>query len=144
MKTSSKTRNGSKVIRIMSFGFKYGSAPCDSALTIDCRGLINPHYDEKLRPKTGASKAVADYLSANDEVQALLAPLPQVLAALLPGLITRSKYHDEVKLCFGCTGGKHRSRFFAINAAAIVRQLTAQHPEWGCRVVINHRDTGRE
>jgi len=88
MTSSRKTSNGSKVIRIMSFGFKHAAPPSDAALIIDCRGLINPHYDEKLRPKTGASKAVADFLRADGEVQALLAPLPQLLGSMLPGLIT--------------------------------------------------------
>jgi RNase adapter protein RapZ len=144
MNTTKRTKNGCKVIRIVSFGFKYGAPPQDAAFTLDCRGLVNPHYEEKLRPKTGASRAVADYLKGDKEVRALLKPLPTVLGALLPGLITRSKYHPEVKLCFGCTGGKHRSRFFALSAAAIVRNLIAQHPQWGCRVVVNHRDSGRE
>jgi UPF0042 nucleotide-binding protein len=143
MKTS-KTKSGKKVIRIISCGFKHAAPPADAALVIDCRGFINPHYDEKLRPKTGASKAVADYLRADKEVQAMLDTLPQLLGAMLPGLVTRSNYHNEVKLVFACTGGKHRSRFFAISAGDSVRQLIAQHPEWDCRVVINHRDQGRE
>jgi UPF0042 nucleotide-binding protein len=144
MNKKSNPKDGLKVIRVMSFGFKYGVPPSDAAFTLDCRGLINPHYEDKLRPKTGASVAVVEYLERNEEVQALAVLLPGLLVALLPGLITRSNYHPEVKLCFGCTGGKHRSRFFAIKAAAIARQLVAQHPEWGCRVVLNHRDAGRE
>jgi len=144
MKSSSKTKNGTKAIRIISFGYKYGAPPQGADLFIDCRGLINPHYDEKLRPKTGASRAVADYLRADKEVQALLATLPQLLGSLLPGLVTRSKYHQEVRLVFGCTGGKHRSRFLAITAGDIARRLIAQHPEWDCRVVVNHRDQGLE
>jgi UPF0042 nucleotide-binding protein len=144
MGTSIKTRNDSKVIRIISCGFKHGAPPEDAALFIDCRGFINPHYDLKLRPKTGASKAVADYLRADKEIQALLATLPQLLGALVPGLVTRSTYHKQVKLVFACTGGKHRSRFLAITAGGIVRQLIAQHPDWDCRVVVNHRDQGCE
>src|ERR1700679_2398477 len=72
MKTSRKARNGSKVIRIMSFGFKPGAPPSDAALTIDCRGLTNPHYVDELRAKTGPSRAVAEFLKADREVQALL------------------------------------------------------------------------
>jgi UPF0042 nucleotide-binding protein len=145
MKTKSKNVGNRKVIRVVSFGFKYGDAPSDAAFVLDCRGLKNPHYERKLRPLTGASRAVAEFLGADKEVKALLAPLPSLIAAMLPGLITRSNYHNQgIKLCFGCTGGKHRSRFFAIKAAAIVRRLVDQHPEWGCKVVLNHRDCGRE
>ena len=138
-------KNDKKVIRIMSCGLKYGPPPADASLVINCQGFVNPHYDQKLRPRTGACTAVADFLKADPQVQMLMASLPMLLVALVPGLATKSSYHtDEIKLVFACTGGKHRSRFFAILAAAVVRGLVAQHPEWGCRVVINHRDKGRE
>lgn len=142
-KANAKTADR-KVIRVMSCGFKHDVPPSDAALMIDCRGFINPHYDPKLRPKTGASKAVADFLKSDSEVQAMLASLPHILQALLGGLLTRSNYHKEVKLVFACTGGKHRSRFFALAAADIARQLCDRHPEWNSRVVVNHRDSGRE
>jgi UPF0042 nucleotide-binding protein len=145
MKTSSKTKNGNRIIRIIACGFKFGAPPPDAALVIDCRGLVNPHYDPKLRPKTGASRAVASYLEKDEEVRALLVTVAPLLKALLPGLITRSNYHkEEVKLVFACTGGKHRSRFFALHAAGIVRHLIASHPSWDCTVVINYRDQGLE
>jgi RNase adaptor protein for sRNA GlmZ degradation len=137
-------KNDKKVIRIMSCGLKYGPPPEDASLVINCQGFVNPHYDQKLRPRTGACTAVADFLKADPDVQMLMASLPSLLVALVPGLATKSSYHKEIKLVFACTGGKHRSRFFAILAAAVVRGLVAQHPEWGCRVVINHRDKGRE
>jgi len=133
-----------KVVRVVSCGFKHGAPPADAALLIDCRGFKNPHYNPKLRPKTGASKAVADFLTAEDDVRAMLASLPHILKPLLTGLLTRSAYHKEVKLVFACTGGKHRSRFFALAAAQIARQLIDQHPDWDCRVVVNHRDAARE
>jgi len=142
-KSIGSKRHG-KIIRVMSCGFKFGAPPRDAALVVDCRGFKNPHYDTKLRPKTGASKAVADFLTAEEDVRAMLAALPHMLGALLPGLMTQSRYHPEVKLVFACTGGKHRSRFFALAASETIRQLVARHPEWQCRVVTTHRDLGRE
>ncbi|CAN5161301.1 hypothetical protein BH11CYA1_BH11CYA1_08010 [soil metagenome] len=56
----------------------------------------------------------------------------------------KENHPKEVKLVFACTGGKHRSRFFAIKAKAMVSELVAQNPEWNCRVVVSHRDRGRE
>jgi len=144
MKKETANAKDFRVVRVVSCGFKHGAPPSDAALLIDCRGFVNPHYDPKLRPKTGASRAVAEFLRKDGEVQELLAALPHMLKALLNGLLTRSAYHKEVKVVFACTGGKHRSRFFALAAAEHIRKLAAQNPDWGCRVVVNHRDAGRE
>ena len=133
-----------KTIRVVSCGAKYGAPPEGADLLIDCRGFINPHYDEALRPLTGADKKVRDFLEADPQVTALRDSLSGMLAALLPGYLTRSAYHKEkdVLLVFMCTGGKHRSRYFTIEAARISQDLVASHPEWGAvQVVIEHRES---
>lgn len=134
-----------KLIRVVSCGYKYGAPPSDAAFVLDCRAFDNPFYQPHLRPLTGASRPVQEFLESKDDVQRMLSALPTVLAALLPGHISSSTYHPkEVKLVFACTGGKHRSRFFALKAKEMVSCLIAQNPQWNCRVVVNHRDSGRE
>jgi UPF0042 nucleotide-binding protein len=139
--TSGKLDNieGRKVIRLMSCGAKYGPAPEDAALVINVRGLPNPFWNESLRPLTGADKPVQDYLLAHESVQKVLATLPATLQAMLPGFIS-CDYFEEVKVVFVCTGGRHRSRFMAIQAMAIVEQFLVANPHYDCNVILTHRD----
>ncbi len=131
----------SRIIRVMSCGAKHGPAPESADLLIDCRGFINPFYDKSLRAKTGAATAVRRYLEQSDEVIAMREAVEGMLKAMLPGLITRSNYHSDILMVFKCTGGQHRSRYFAIEAQRIAREIVSTHPEWGdVRVVLNHRD----
>jgi UPF0042 nucleotide-binding protein len=140
MNAQSNEKNGRKV----SCGLKHAPAPTDAALFIDCRGFTNPYWNETLRPLTGEDEAVADFLNADKEVAAMVVALSPLLRAVLPGLVSRSNYHDEIKLVFACTGGKHRSRFFAAVVGKIVDEIVADHPEWDCSITLNHRDSGRE
>lgn len=129
-----------RVIRVMSCGAKHGPAP-ESDLFIDCRGFINPFYDKKLRSKTGAANAVKQYLEQSDEVIAMRDAIGCMLKAMLPGLVTRSNYHSDILLVFMCTGGQHRSRYFAIEAQRMAQELVTANPGWGdVRVVLSHRD----
>lgn len=132
-----------RTIRVLSCGAKYGAPPEDADFLVDCRGFENPHYDPKLRPKTGAAKAVRQFMEAAENTGEMRQALAAMLKAWLPGILTRSSYHrkKDVLLVFKCTGGKHRSRYFAIEVAQAARNIISLHPEWGkVEVVVNHRD----
>lgn len=47
--------------RVESFGFKYG-LPMDADMVMDVQFLPNPHWVDELRPQTGQSPAVQDYV----------------------------------------------------------------------------------
>lgn len=134
-----------KVIRIMACGEKHGAPPASADLLIDCRGFVNPHYEEKLRPLSGASKPVQDFLNQDEAVREMKHAVSVMVKALLPGLLTRSSYHQEkeILLVFKCTGGKHRSRFFALVAKAAVEELLAQTNFGEVTVVMTNRDAGK-
>lgn len=48
-------------VTVESFGFKYG-LPMDADMVMDVRFLPNPHWVDELRPQTGQSPAVRDYV----------------------------------------------------------------------------------
>lgn len=135
--------NAIRNIRVMSCGARYGEPPQGADFLLDCRGFANPHYEPELRPLTGASAKVRAFFEAQPDVQDALKALEAMLKALLPGLMTRSAYHRErpILLVFMCTGGKHRSRYFAIEAARMVSSLVDANPDWGSvSVHLKHRD----
>lgn len=134
-----------KVIRIMSCGYKYGDPPAGAIFALDCRTFDNPFYDESLRHLTGEDRPVQEFLESKEAVRLMLATLPTLFSAILPGHLSNNRYHpDELKIVFACMGGKHRSQFFARRAAEVIAALLTAHPEWDASIVVEHRDNGKE
>ncbi len=112
-----------------SFGFKQG-VPLDADLVFDMRCLPNPHYDLSLRPLTGRDGPVADFLASRTEVQAMLADLQAYLAKWLP--CYRQDNRSYFTVAIGCTGGQHRSVWFA--------ETLASHFGADYQVLVRHRE----
>ncbi len=136
------TANKLMTIRVVSFGYKY-SEPPPANLVYDVRFAKNPHYDEALRPLTGKAAEVQEFLTGEPDVCALLDLLEMTLPLLLSGYLKHGNNHEEVTIAFGCTGGKHRSQFFAERAAAIIRSFLARI-ERQSALVVEHLHNGRE
>lgn len=113
-----------------SFGFKHG-LPLDADLVFDVRCLPNPHYDPELRPLTGRDAAVIAFLEAQPEVRKMLADIQRFIDDWLPAFIRDNRSYLTVAL--GCTGGQHRSVWFAEKLAEYFRQQGKQ------RVLVRHR-----
>lgn len=112
-----------------SFGFKHG-IPLDADLVFDVRCLPNPHYDPILRPLTGADPAVIAFLQAEPMVVQMLEDIRAYVEKWLPAYIQDNRSYFTVAL--GCTGGKHRSVYFAEALAAYFGQYQ--------QVLIRHRE----
>jgi len=93
-----------------SFAFKRG-VPLDADYVFDVRMLPNPHYVPELKPQTGRDAAVIDYLRQQPEAAELLVQIEAFLARWLPAL--RNDHRSYVTVAIGCTGGQHRSVYFA-------------------------------
>lgn len=137
------TANKLMTIRVVSFGYKYSEPPPAANLLYDVRFAKNPHYDVSLRPLTGKSAEVQEFLTREPDVRALLDLLEQTLPLLLSGYLKHGNNHEAVTIAFGCTGGKHRSQFFAERAAIIIRTFLA-HIEHQGTLVVEHLHDGRE
>ena len=124
----------SLVIKVMSFGFKYGVST-ESDLVFDVRCLPNPYYLPELRNHTGCESCVRDYVMGFEQSQKLFAKLTDLLDYLIPLYIKEGK--SQLVVAFGCTGGKHRSITFA--------ELMAKHlTDSGYKVQKYHRDITRD
>jgi UPF0042 nucleotide-binding protein len=115
-----------------SFGFKQG-IPLDADLVFDVRSLPNPFYDPQLRPLTGLDAPVVAFLDALPEAATLLADIGDFVAKWLPSFIRDNRAYLTVAL--GCTGGQHRSVYFAERLA---RRFRASAP-----VLVRHRQLAR-
>ncbi|HEY1394104.1 MAG TPA: RNase adapter RapZ, partial [Methylibium sp.] len=93
-----------------SFAFKNG-VPLDADYVFDVRMLPNPHYVRELKPQTGRDPDVIAYLEAQPEVFEMLAQIESFLARWLPAIEVDQRNYLTVAI--GCTGGQHRSVYFA-------------------------------
>ena len=115
-----------------SFGFKYG-IPVDADLVFDVRCLPNPHYDPNLRPLTGKDQPVVDFLEKIPEVGRMAEDIRRFVANWLPAYIRDNRSYLTVAI--GCTGGQHRSVYFAEWLAAAFGDTV--------RVMVRHRASAR-
>ena len=121
-------------IHVLSFGFKYG-LPLDADHVVDVRFLSNPYWIGELRHLTGRHRDVRDYVLGLPGARDFIGRYVEALQPVLAGYITEDKRY--VTIAVGCTGGKHRS---VALAEAVAEELRAR----GQRVVVTHRDLGRE
>ncbi|MBY0577088.1 MAG: RNase adapter RapZ [Gallionellaceae bacterium] len=111
-----------------SFGFKHG-IPLDADLVFDVRCLPNPHYNEDLRPLTGRDAAVIGFLDETPSAQKMYGDIRNFIADWLPCYIADNRSYLTVAI--GCTGGQHRSVYFA--------EKLARHFESRQQVLVRHR-----
>ncbi len=122
--------NESMVVKVMSFGYKYGVSR-EADLVFDVRCLPNPFYIPELKHHTGLENCVSDYVLSFSQSETLVKKLEDLLDFLIPLYIHEGK--SQLVIAFGCTGGKHRSVTFA---EAVYKYLKGKNIR--CR--ISHRD----
>jgi UPF0042 nucleotide-binding protein len=121
--------SASLTLMFESFGFKHG-LPMDADLVFDVRCLPNPHYDPVLRPLTGLDAPVIEFLNAQPEVRIMLEDIGRFVHEWLPAYIRDNRSYLTVAL--GCTGGQHRSVYFA--------ERLAMRFQGTVRVLVRHRN----
>jgi UPF0042 nucleotide-binding protein len=112
-----------------SFAFKFG-VPLDADFVFDVRVLPNPHYIRELQPLTGRDEPVAAYLREQPEVGEMLAQIEAFLRRWLPSF--EDDQRSYLTVAIGCTGGQHRSVYFARTLAEHFRDRAA--------TLIRHRE----
>ena len=112
-----------------SFAFKFG-VPLDADYVFDVRVLPNPHYVRELRPLTGRDAPVAEFLRLQPEVGEMLGQIEAFIARWLPAF--EADQRSYLTVAIGCTGGQHRSVYFAETLAERFRSLAT--------TLIRHRE----
>jgi len=113
-----------------SFAYKHG-VPLDADYVFDIRVLPNPHYVRELRPLTGRDAEVDAYLAAQPEVIDMLSQVEAFLQRWLPAF--EADQRSYLTVAIGCTGGQHRSVWFA-------ERLAAAFAGSGATTLVRHRE----
>ena len=121
-------------VTLVSFGFKNG-IPVDADMVVDVRFLPNPHWVPELRPQTGLSRPVSNYVLSQEGAEPFLEHLAGLLDVAAVGYIREGKRFATIAI--GCTGGKHRS-------TAVAEEFAQRLRDSGRPTTVLHRDLGRE
>ena len=121
---------------VNSFSYKNGGIPEDRSgngggFVFDCRALPNPGRYEEYKKLTGQDAEVQDYLNQYEEVHHFLKSTQEIVFQSVDNYIERN--FKNLFVNFGCTGGQHRSVFFAESTAKALHQ---KYPQ--IKVVLNH------
>lgn len=111
-----------------SFGYKHG-IPLDADLVFDVRCIPNPYYDPQLRELTGHDPEVIRFMEAQPDVSKMIGDIRHFLDTWLPAYIRDNRVY--LTIAIGCTGGQHRSVYFAEMLASHFRDIT--------HVLVRHR-----
>ena len=121
-------------VDVMSFSYRRG-IPDDysgngGGFVFDCRAIHNPGRYEPYKKLCGFDEPVIRFLEENSEIAAFLDNVYSIVDMMVDNYKQRGFKH--IQICFGCTGGQHRSVYSA--------EHTAQHiaEKFGVKVVVNH------
>lgn len=125
-------------VTVYSFSFKKGVPDDESGngggYIFDCRATHNPGKYEQYKQLTGLDQPVIDFLEQDGEIITFLQSVDKLIDHHVERFLERGFTHLQV--CFGCTGGQHRSVYCAENTA---KRL---HAKYGVRVHLIHRERG--
>lgn len=117
-------------ISVESFGFKKG-APLNADIVLDMRMLANPHWEPELRPLTGQTAQVKQFIEAHPDTESVAKDTIAMLLRWIP--LYQKSQRAYLTIAIGCTGGKHRSVYMTER----VGEVLAEHFKG---VSVTHRD----
>ncbi len=123
-------------VKVMSFSYRKGLPEDNSGngggYVFDCRYVHNPGRYDEYKPLTGLDKPVIDFLENDGEITEFLSHVYALTDAHVKRYLERG--FTNLMICFGCTGGQHRSVYSAQHTAEHI------HNRFGVRVELLHRE----
>ena len=122
------------IVRIFSFSFRRGIPKDETGhgggFIFDARSIPNPGREERFNALTGKDAPVIDYLNQQESVHQFLASVLSLVDASVNTYQGRG--FTSLTVSFGCTGGQHRSVYFAEQLA---KHMSGRN---GVEVVVRH------
>ena len=102
----------------------------------DCRAVNNPGKYERYKPFTGLDEPVIRFLEEDGEIFPFLNAAYSLVDASVKRYMERG--FSNLSVCFGCTGGQHRSVYSAQHMAEHINK------KFGVKVELIHREQNIE
>lgn len=119
---------------VSSFGYKRG-VPVDADMVFDMRFIENPFYVPTLRCLSGLDKPVSELVLSCPMAVEMLDTTETLIQKLIPLFEAQQKH--TLRVCFGCTGGRHRS-------VAAAEEMARRFRQNGRITRVYHRDLNLE
>ena len=137
---TSELQKQALTVKVMSFSYKKG-IPNDASgngggFVFDCRAINNPGKYDRYKPFTGLDECVIKYLEDDGGILEFLDHAYALVDSSVQRYIERG--FTNLMVCFGCTGGRHRSVYSAQHMAEHI------HKKWNVRVELVHREQNIE
>jgi hypothetical protein len=115
-------------VHVTSFSYRQGLPPDETGhgggFVFDCRALPNPGRYAEFADVNGCDERVIEFLEAAPEIEAFWSRVFPLVDAHIANF--RDRQFSDLSVAFGCTGGQHRSVYFAERLARHIRE---QHPD---------------
>lgn len=135
-----KEAGSSLTVKVMSFSYKNG-IPDDfsgngGGFVFDCRALHNPGRYDEYKQLTGRDAAVIEFLESKSDISQFLVEAESMVDRSVQIYLSRG--FTDLMVCFGCTGGRHRSLYCADRLAKHLVE------KYGVKVKLIHREQSIE
>ena len=138
-------QDGKLLVRIYSFSYRKGIPEDDSGngggYVLDCRGVPNPGRLPEYRGMTGMDSPVVEFLKGLPETEDFARHTAALADMHIDNYLKRG--FSDLMLCFGCTGGRHRSVYFAERLAEHIAGKYREHSD-RLKVRLIHREQSME
>lgn len=126
---------GQLIVDVFSFSYHRG-IPEDysgngGGFVFDCRAVHNPGRYNEYKKLNGMDAPVIEFLESNSTISAFLENVYGLVDEMVANYLERGFSH--IQICFGCTGGQHRSVYSAEHTAWHLAQ------KFGVKVNVNHK-----
>ncbi len=138
---SEPTRSGAALhVGIHSFSYRRGYPQDEGGhgggFVFDCRSLPNPGRQDRYKAATGLDPEVVEFIGALPEADPFWEGVRSLTTAHVERWLARG--FSSLTVAFGCTGGQHRSVYFAERTAGFLREHFPQ-----VEVTVEHRERTR-
>jgi RNase adaptor protein for sRNA GlmZ degradation len=127
-------------VRVMSFAYKKGIPEDPSGngggYVFDCRAINNPGKYDRFKQFIGLDEPVIKFLEDDGEILTFLEHVYALVDASVKRYMERG--FTNLSICFGCTGGQHRSVYAAQHLAEHLNNT------FGVKVELIHREQNIE
>jgi len=121
-------------VRIFSFSYRQGIPKDETGhgggFVFDARSIPNPGRENRFKALTGKDPQVIEYLNQQEGVDKFLASVTSLVEASIDTY--QRQGFTSLTVSFGCTGGQHRSVYFAEQLAKRLRGRK------GVEVIVQH------
>lgn len=126
-------------VKVMSFSYKKG-IPEDysgngGGFVFDCRAVHNPGRYDEYKKLTGLDAPVIEFIERDGEMVEFMEDCYRLVDRSVECYVRRG--FSSLMVCFGCTGGQHRSVYGASHMAEHIWR------KFGVRVELVHREQGK-